>query len=130
MVTQAGYTSSSEESLMYNALVKQTTQTDSLDQFDLRNEGRVRQYLQQYPFLPPLLIEAQAHIKRLFSPDAGTALEVTDDPSDGSLQLYLIISTGLKAAAAYDLFERLDQEWWLEACERAQFRLNIIPEFI
>ena len=129
MVTQAGHSSSPEESLMYNARVKQTTQTGSLDQFDLRDESRVRQYLHQYPFLLPLIIEAQAHIKRLFSPDAGTALEVTDDPSDGSSQLYLVISTRLKTAAAYDLFERLDQEWWLEACERAQFRLNIVPEF-
>ena len=80
MVTQAGHSSSPEESLMYNARVKQTTQTGSLDQFDLRDESRVRQYLHQYPFLLPLIIEAQAHIKRLFSPDAGTALPKNAEP--------------------------------------------------
>jgi hypothetical protein len=42
----------------------------------------------------------------------------------------LVIPTRLKAEEAYRQFERLDQEWWLEASERAQFRMNIVPEFI
>jgi hypothetical protein len=43
---------------------------------------------------------------------------------------YLIVPTRLDANEAYDLFERLDREWWLEASERAQFRMNIVPEFL
>jgi hypothetical protein len=100
------------------------------EEFDLRNEQQVSQYLEKYPFLLPLIHEAQVRIRLLFSPETRAALEVTADPSDGSAQLYLVIPTKLKAEAAYDLFERLEREWWLEASERARFRLNIAPEFI
>jgi hypothetical protein len=57
------------------------------DQFDLRNENRVNQYLRQHSFLLPFILEAKAQITRLFSPETGTALEVSVDPSDGSSQL-------------------------------------------
>jgi hypothetical protein len=115
---------------MYSHRAEQTTLETLLEQFDVRNEGRVKQYLQQCSFLLPLILEAKAQIARFFGPETGTALEVSNDPSDGSSQLYLVIPTRLKAEEAYRQFERLDQEWWLEASERAQFRMNIVPEFI
>ena len=100
-----------------------------LAQFELRSGQQVSQYLGQYPFLLPLILEAEARIKSLFNPETKTALEVTADPSDGSTQLYLVIPTKLPAVTAYELFERLEREWWLEASARAQFRLNLVPEF-
>lgn len=115
---------------MYNYQAQPLALETLLEQFDLRDEPKVSQYLEKYPFLLPLIFEAQAQIASLFSPETRTALEVTADPSDGSAQLYLVIPTKLKAEAAYDLFERLEREWWLEASERARFRLNIAPEFI
>lgn len=115
---------------MYNYQAKPLALETLLEQFDLRNEQQVSQYLEKYPFLLSLILEAQTQITSLFSPEIRTALEVTTDPSDGSAQLYLVIPTRLKAAAAYDLFERREREWWLEASERARLRLNIAPEFI
>jgi len=114
---------------MYGYRNEQTSLETLLEQFELRNENRVKQYLHQYSFLLPLILEAKAQIKRLFSPETGATLEVSTDPSDGSSQLYLVIPTRLKAEEAYRQFERLDQEWWLAASERAQFRMNIVPEF-
>ncbi len=101
-----------------------------LAQFELRSGQQVSQYLGQYPFLLPLILEAEARLKSLFNPATKTVLEVTADPSDGSTQLYLVIPTKLPAVTAYELFERLEREWWLEASEHARFRLNIVPEFI
>jgi len=115
---------------MYNYRSEETALEPLLEQFELRNENSVSQYLRQYPFLLSVILEAKSQIARLFSPEIRTALEVSADPSDGSSQLYLVIPTRLNANEAYDLFERLDQEWWLEASERARFRMNIVPEFI
>ena len=115
---------------MYGSRAEQTTLETLLEQFDVRNEDKVHQYLRQYPFLLSLIHEAQAQIARLFDPERKAALEVSTDPSDGSSQLYLVIPTRLKAEEAYARLERLDEEWWLEASERAQFHLNVIPEFI
>ncbi len=114
---------------MFNPAAKQMTLEATLEQFDLREAHQVKQYLQRYPFLLSLIFEAQAKIACLFSLSTKTALEVNTDPSDGSARLYLVVPTKLHAQAAYELFERFEQEWWLEASERAQFRMSIVPEF-
>lgn len=101
-----------------------------LESFELRNAADVKQYLQNYPFLLPLLNEAQAQVARFFSLQTKPILEVSHDPSDGTEQLFLVIPTQLKAEDAYEQMEGLDAEWWLAASERAQFRLNIVPEFL
>jgi hypothetical protein len=114
----------------YYYRAKPTTLDTVLEHFELRDESRVIQYLRQYPFLASLILEAKSQIARFFRPETRIAIEVSADPSDGSSQLFLLVLTRLNANEAYDLFERLDQEWWLEASERAQFRMNIVPEFI
>ena len=119
----------SEKSLPHNDQAKPLALETSLAQFELRSGQQVSQYLGQYPFLLPLILEAEARLKSLFNPETKTALEVTADPSDGSTQLYLVIPTKLPAVTAYELFERLEREWWLEASARARFRLNLVPEF-
>lgn len=101
-----------------------------LESFELRNAADVRQYLQNHSFLIPLLHEAQTQVARFFSTPAKPILEVSHDPSDGAAQLFLVIPTQLKAEDAYEQMEKLDAEWWLVASERAQFRLNIVPEFL
>jgi hypothetical protein len=47
-------------SIMYSHRAEQTTLETLLEQFDVRNEGRVKQYLQQCSFLLPLILEAKA----------------------------------------------------------------------
>lgn len=114
---------------MIAQLAGQTVLENHLEQFELKNADRVNQYLRQYPYLLPLLFEAKSQIARLFNLEAKTAIEVVADPSDGSSQLYLIVSTNLSSEDTGALFEKLDQEWWLEASERGKFRMNIVPEF-
>lgn len=115
---------------MHSYRADQTTLENVLEQFDLRDENRVIQYLRQNPFLASLILEAKSQIARFFSPETRIAIEVSADPGDGSSQLFFLVPTRLNANETYDLFERLDREWWLEASERAQFRINIIPVFI
>lgn len=99
------------------------------EQFDLRDEASVWDYLRQYPFLCPLLLEAREQVRRIFGAATRPALEVSVDPEDWSRQLFIVVPTQLNAKAALALFDQLDEEWWLEASERADFRMNFVPEF-
>ena len=105
-------------------------QMDALrDQFELRDETSIWDYLRQYPFLCPLLLEAREQVRRIFGAETSPALEVSVDPNDWSRQLFIVVPTRLDAKAALAFFDKLDKEWWLEASERADFRMNFKPEF-
>ncbi len=100
------------------------------NQFEIRDEAGVRRYLSRYPFLPTLILEAKAQVERIFGPQTWPALKITFDPSDGSTQLYITVPTRLDVKSCLELFDKLDQEWWLEASERADFRMNFVPEYV
>lgn len=98
--------------------------------FELRDEPGIRAHLRQFPFLFTLLLEAKTQVARIFGEGTRTALQISVDPNDSSPQLFIVIPIRLNAKEAFALFDQLDQEWWLEAAERADFRLNFIPEFV
>jgi hypothetical protein len=112
----------------------EATPADPLDSlresFELRDEARLKRYLQQYDFLLPILHEARTQIARFFPDSPRLALEAVWDPSDASTQLYVMVPTRLSAQEAYEQMDKLAEEWWYEACERAQFRMNIVEELI
>ncbi len=99
-------------------------------QFELRDESGVRTYLRKYPFLLTLLLEAKTQVVRIFGEGTKAVLQISVDPNDLSAQLFIVIPTQLSAKEALALFDQLDQEWWLEATKRADFRMNFIPEFV
>jgi len=104
--------------------------TNLRKQFELRDESVVRAYLRKYPFLFAILFEAKAQVARIFGQETRNLLQVSVDPNDMSSQLFIVIPTHLNAKQALELFDKLDQEWWMDAAKRADFRLNFIPEFI
>jgi hypothetical protein len=79
---------------MHSYRANQTTLETVLDQYELRDESKVIQYLRQYPFLASLILEAKSQITRFFDQEAGIALEVSADPSDGSSQLFFSSAQG------------------------------------
>lgn len=98
--------------------------------FELRDGYEVETYLHKYPFLFTLLLEAKTQITRIFGEGTRTALQISVDPNDSASQLFIVIPTRFNAKEALALFDQMDQEWWLEAAERADFRMNFIPEFV
>ena len=90
----------------------------------------VESFLDQHPFLRPLVAEAHRHASRYF-PDSEHRLRVTEDPEGmGATQLVLSIGTREDAATAMARLDRLDAEWWLDASLRAKGLFLVTVEFL
>jgi hypothetical protein len=95
----------------------------------LRDANEVRGFLEENPFLIPLLQEAHIHIKKLF-PNSDVVLEVVTDPEiAGEKDLVAFIVVGENVEDASEMLDRLDEEWWLDALDRAQGQFHITLEF-
>ena len=94
-----------------------------------REATEVTSFLEENPFLIPLLQEAYMHIKRHL-PHSDVVLEVVTDPEImGQKDLVVFIVVEGKAEEASEALDRLDEEWWLNALERAEDKLHIALEF-
>lgn len=100
------------------------------DSFELRDEAKVKRYLQKYDFLLPVLHEVPAQIARFFPASTRLALEVSWDPDDATSMLCVRVPTQLSADEAYDQMDKLDAEWWYAASEHTDSRMIILQEFI
>jgi hypothetical protein len=97
--------------------------------YSLRKPEEVSEYLESYPFLAPLLIEAYGEIERCFGPST-VFLEILIDPEVADdRELFAFIRTNLSPDEALKRLDRLDKEWWLDAADRAEGRLCIHVEF-
>ncbi|MBC7250165.1 MAG: hypothetical protein H5T62_07760 [Anaerolineae bacterium] len=94
-----------------------------------KERKEVTSFLEECPFLIPLLLEAHYEIEQHFSPSQ-VFLEVITDPEEtNSTQLLASIATGLDPDEALDRLERFDEEWWLDALAGARGKLCIDVEF-
>jgi hypothetical protein len=85
--------------------------------------------LSENNLLIPLLFEACARIMACFD-DTKMALEVLSDPEAPSdLQLVVYIQTHLPPNDAIAKLDQFDDEWWLEASQRADGKLCIHIEY-
>lgn len=82
----------------------------------------LRTFLEQHPYLIPLLAEARTPIARLFGPTATVRLELLIDPDSSGPEsdaLYGIIHSSLDVDAALDALQAFGDQWWLEEIPRA-----------
>ncbi len=94
-----------------------------------RKANVVKSFLEEHPFLIPLLQEAHIQIKRYF-PNSDVVLEVVTDPEiPDEKQLVAFIVVEQTAEEASQALDRLDEEWWLDALDRAQDMFHITLEF-
>jgi hypothetical protein len=107
-----------------------------LDQADLvgqvyvfRDPVNVHAFLDCYPFLVPLLLEAAPHLEHYF-PGQNIFLEVVNDPeSTDTSQLVAIVVETTSPEEAFDRLEQFDQAWWVGAVRRAKGKLCIDVAF-
>ena len=87
----------------------------SLEQlYIFRKPEEVSRFLQVYPFLVPLLLEAHDRIGAYFGPRQEVVLEVVTDPEAvADRQLVAFIQTELHPVEALDRLDQLDEDWWL-----------------
>lgn len=88
-----------------------------------REQTEVLQFIEQYPFLVPLLLEIHPHIRHHF-PDSPLFLEYVPDPEIDDPQLVVYIVTGLEPEEALDRLDLFD-EWWEEVENRGQGKMFI-----
>lgn len=94
-----------------------------------RNRAEVIWFLEKYPFLVSLLLEAYDKIGKYF-PHSPLFLEVfTDSEAVNESQLVIFIATNLTPDKAVERLDQLDEDWWLDALEQSQGKLCINLEF-
>lgn len=100
--------------------------------FTLQGREEVWDFLDRYPFLVPLILEARAKIlEQDYFPTATVWLEVSIDPEEtSSIQLLLSIVTDLEVEEADTRMQRFIADWWIDAIEQAQGKLCIILSFL
>lgn len=98
--------------------------------FGTDDRQQVLAYLERHPHLVPLLVDVAAAIGQFFPPEDRPYLQVIDDPDTQTVQLYAIVRTSLPPDEADERLDRLDEEWWLDAVERAHGDLTIDVESV
>lgn len=94
-----------------------------------REANEVQGFLEENPFLVPLLQEARIHIKEYF-PDSDVVLEVITDPEImGEKELVASIVAGQNVEEACETLKQLNEDWWLDTLDRAEDQLHIGLEF-
>lgn len=97
--------------------------------YTLREREKVLWFLEKYPFLVSLLLEAYVEVGNYF-PHSRVFLKVFDDPEvEGMDKLFAYIRTPLPVDEALARLDKLDEEWFLDQLDRAAGRFNFNLEF-
>ena len=99
--------------------------------YTFRDRETVVGFLATHPHLVPLLVETRPEIARYFGPETPVVLEVIPDrEAEGYSDLFAFVLTALPATEAAERLDQFDEEWWLEALDRARRNLTIDIELV
>ena len=101
-----------------------------LDLYAIRGHRQVTTFLEDNPFLLPLLWEAHSQILYYFGPLTQVVLEVIDDPEEGFQQLVAWIQTDLEPEDALARLDALDWGWWLDASGDSLGKMSLDLEYV
>ena len=97
--------------------------------YTFKERAEVLRFLDEYPFLVPLLLEAPPKIEDHF-PESPLFLTVLADPEVGDdAQLVLSIGVDFPPDQALLRLQQLDIEWWLDSVSQTEGRLCIDVEY-
>jgi hypothetical protein len=97
--------------------------------YSFRRPAEVSQFLEAYPFLDLLLLEAHDKITEYFGLEPDVILEVvTDLEAIDDRELFAFIRTTLPPDEVLSTLDRFDKEWWLDEADRAEGKLCIHVE--
>ncbi|HEY9876769.1 MAG TPA: hypothetical protein V6D12_25315 [Candidatus Obscuribacterales bacterium] len=106
------------------------SEIESLEQlYTLRERAEVLQFLEKYPFLVPVLLEAPSSIRQDF-PDEPLFIKVVPDPEIVDyVQLVLSILTTIDPHEAVNRLHHLDKNWLLNLSHEVRERLCTLLEY-
>jgi hypothetical protein len=100
------------------------------ENYTFRRENLVIKFIQKHPFLLDVLKEAYPQIRKHF-PDETLVLEVNFDKEGAEYDmLFIHIQTEQEVAISLQNFDNLDNEWWLDKMEAANYKLCIHLEHL
>ncbi|NER35560.1 MAG: hypothetical protein F6J93_16470 [Oscillatoria sp. SIO1A7] len=107
-----------------------TTEVETLEQFySLPERAEVIQFIDKFPFLLPVLLEAPEKIRRYF-PEEPLVLKVVRDPEIADyVQLVLSILTTLEPMEAVDRQNQLERYWWSGVSLQVWKQLCVLLEY-
>lgn len=98
--------------------------------YAVRRPDEAAGFLERYPFLIPLLLEARPVIAHHFGTRTPVVLDVSYDPEDDDLtRLVATIVTNRPWEETRHLEERFRRDWWFANLHRADGRLSIWPGY-
>jgi hypothetical protein len=116
--------------MLPNVIAASPSNLDVLGElFDVDDPPAVRSYLGKHSFLVPLLVEVHQNVPRYFPDNTRLRLQLLTDRHGGDhVELFAIIESSLSEDQAQQLPDRFDEEWWLQAVNRASGRMTIDVE--
>ena len=97
--------------------------------FVLRDEESVSAFLSDHPSLSPLLLEAEAPLRKWFGSSALVALKAPIDDS-GVQTLYAVVIWPGSARDVRAALSAFDDDWWLARASQASGRLSFTYELV
>ena len=97
--------------------------------YTFRKQPDVLQFIEKYPFLLPVLLEAPDKIHNYF-PNAQLFLQVVSDPEIiDYIKLVLSICMNFDPYEAMDREDVLRKDWWLAVSHEVRRNLSILLEY-
>ncbi len=108
----------------------ETTATKRIEAlYQIRGDD-VFAFIEQHPFLVPILLEAPAQIKPYF-PESPLALEMFIDPEGiGVRSLLIVIPTRLDVDTAFEKFNQIHDDLWFQRWDETQHKLDLYMEMV
>jgi hypothetical protein len=89
----------------------------------------IAEFLEQYPFVASLLLEALGPLRKQFGEHNNPVLELlAEEDVPGFTELFATVRTTLSPAEASAKLDAFDHEWWLDASINSASRLNFSVE--
>lgn len=92
------------------------------------NQLEVLRFLDKYDFLTEIICEAYLHISEVFGAGVLLYLELEQEYDEDFQELFVVIKSPYDVTTARRLMGQLRRDWFLEAMNRTQGKLNITEE--
>jgi len=83
-----------------------------ITRFDVQ-DADISDFLIRNSHLPPLILETANRLARLFGSEAVQRLRLSQDPEEGSEDLFLIVASREPIDSAYDKLTCFDRDWFV-----------------
>lgn len=100
------------------------------EKYVLRDDWRdIRKFLNNYPLLPSVLVEAHSKLMEYFPNNPQVFLSLGIAPEDLRVDhLIASIASGLGVKDAHNALDAFDEDWWLDWLAKTKGKLSITLE--